>query len=197
MNIRKRLFFLLAVLSASRLGGQPMSIDTNSQYQLYLKVLAFDKTLISRAGHTLVFGVLFARGSRESRRIKDEMLRVIAEGPKEFEGLPIRSVAVALTDQTKLDEDLAREGVDILYISPLDPYDVRSVAPISRARGISTFTGVVEYVFLGMSVSFRMVGRGAKILVNLTASRAEGSDFSSRLLDMVTVVDEPRAGVFP
>ena len=187
----------MALVAVSETGAQPMSVDTRSQYQMYIKVLAFDKALLSRVGDEVVIGILYNGASRESRWIKDEMAREIDAGPKDLEGRAIRSIAVPLGDPKKLAAEILRDGIDILYVCPLDPYSMSPVTGASRAAGVATFTGVVDYVSRGISVGFRISGRGAKILVNLAAAKAEGSDFSSRLLSVVTVMDKTSGGITP
>lgn len=179
---------LMWTSSAASLGSQPIAIDAASQYKLYLKVLSFDRNLKARVGEGLIIGIMYVPGSRESRQARDEIARAVAAGPADFQGIPIRAVTVEYGKEAAIETALAAGSVDVLYVTPLEPYDLAPVRDACRARRISTFTGVPAYVERGLSVSFAMNGRRAEVLINLGNSRAEGSDLSSRLLDMVTVV---------
>ena len=164
-------------------------IDPASQYRLYLKVLTFDRNLKARIGTELSIGILYMGLDRESRQARDDFARAVAAGPAAFEGLPVRTVPIEYGKKGAIEAALAKGSVDALYVTPVGSYDLGPVSAACRARGVSTFSGVPEYLGRGLSVSFEISGRQAKVLVNLGNSRAEGSDFSARLLDMVTVVD--------
>ena len=173
--------------------GRP-GIDASSQYRLYLKVLAFDRNFTARVGDGLIIGVFFAGAVKESRQAMDDFARAVAEGPADFEGLPVRLVPIKYGKAAEIETSLIEGSVDVLYVTPLGPADLSGVSAVCRARKVPTFTGVPEYVERGLSVSFGLSGRKAEVLINLGSSRAEGSDFSARLLDMVTVVDAASCG---
>ncbi len=185
---------LLWVWAIGPLRAQRLGIDAASQYRLYLKMLAFNRAFKPRSGDRLTIGVLYVKASRESRQAGDEFARAVAAGPAAFEGLSIVAVPIEYGKEAAIGEDLAAKSVDALYVTPLHPFDLGPVASACRAARVASFTGVPEYVRGGVSVSFGMRGRRAEILMNLRNSRVEGSDFSARLLDMVTVVDERSAG---
>lgn len=185
----------LGASTAGSLRAQPVGIDAASQYRLYLKMLTFDRAFKPRSGDRLTIGVLFVNASRESRQARDDFAGAVAGGPADFSGLPIVIVPIAYGREGAIGSELAAKSVDALYVTPIDPFDLGPVAAACRAARVASFTGVPEYVRAGLSVSFGMRGRRAEILINLGNSRAEGSDFSARLLDMVTVVDaRPRGG---
>ncbi len=170
-------------------------IDPASQFRLYLKVLTFDRNLKARIGDSLTIGILFAGLARESLQARDDFARAAADGPAEFEGLPVRVVPIKYGKEAQIEAALAEESIDALYVTPIGNYDLAPVSAACRAKGVSTFSGIPEYVGRGLSVSFGSRGRQAEVLINKGNSRAEGSDFSARLLDMVTVVDaQPEEG---
>ncbi len=164
-------------------------IDPASQYRLYLKIMTFDRNLKARIGAEFIIGILYAGLVGESRQARDDFARAVAAGPAEFEGLPVSTVPIEYGKKGEIEAALAKASVDALYVTPVGSYDLGPVSVACRARGVSTFSGIPEYLGRGLSVSFEVSGRQAKVLVNLANSRAEGSDFSARLLDMVTVVD--------
>lgn len=169
-------------------------IDPASQFRLYLKILTFDRNLKARIGAELDIGVLYAGLVQESRQVRDDFARAVATGPADFEGLPIRLIPIQYGKKAEIEAALAAGSVDALYVTPIGSYDLAPVSAACRARSVSTFSGVPEYLERGLSVSFGISGRQARVLVNLENSRAEGSDFSARLLDMVTLVGNPRGG---
>ncbi len=188
---------LLWVSASVPLRAQQPGIDAASQYRLYLKILSFDRAFKSRSGDRLTIGVLYVNASRESRQARDDFAAAVAAGPADFEGLPIVAVPVEYGRAETMRDALTEKFVDALYVTPIDPFDLGPVAAACRAARVATFTGVPGYVRSGLSVSFGMQGRRAEIFVNRRNSKAEGSDFSARLLDMVTVVEERPAGEIP
>lgn len=53
-----------------------------------------------------------------------------------------------------------------------------------------TFTGVPKYVEQGIAVGIGIQDRKPKIHINLSASKAEGAEFSSQLLKLAEIVDQ-------
>ncbi len=180
--------------AALRAQGQQRWIDPASQYRLYLKILTFDRNLRARIGDDLVIGILYAGLVGESRQARDDFARAVAAGPADFQGIPVRTVAIEYGKAADIEAAMAAGAVDALYVTPIDPYDLAPVRAACRDRGVGSFTGVPAYVERGLSVSFRIKGRGAEVLINLGNARAEGSDFSSRLLGMITVVGDAPGG---
>ncbi len=164
-------------------------IEPASQYRLYLKILTFDRNLKARIGNELVIGILYAGLVQESRQARDDFARAVTAGSAEFEGLPVSVVPIQYGKKAEIEAALAKGAVDALYVTPIGSYELAPVSAACRARGVSTFSGIPEYLEHGLSVSFGISGRQTKVLVNLGNSRAEGSDFSARVLDMVTIVD--------
>jgi hypothetical protein len=54
---------------------------------------------------------------------------------------------------------------------------------------MTTFTGVPLYVEQGVALSIGIVRERPQIIVNLAATRAEGSDFTSQLLRLCKVIE--------
>ncbi len=184
---------LLGFLAALPLPAQRMQIDIRSQYLLYLKALTFDRALLPRAGEDLVIGILFEGTSRPSRSAKDAMVEAVSRGPADFEGLPIRCVPIPVGRGTNLHDVFEREGVDVIYVAPMEIFGLGSVVEICREHQIATFTGIPDYLRDGISISFRMGSRKGEIIIDLENSKREGSDFSSQFLNMVTVIERPAA----
>lgn len=76
----------------------------------------------------------------------------------------------------------------VVYVTPLRSVDVAEIARISRSRGLRTVTGVPEYVEEGIAVGIGERKARPLIIINLRGARAEGSDFSSQLLNLARIV---------
>ena len=155
----------------------------NVQYPLFLKILTFDRELTTRAGEELVIGVVYQERVRESWLAKDEFLGAVNASPvKRVHDLSVRAVPIALTDETDLEHDVARLGVDIMYVTPLRAFNVSAITRISRASSVLTLTGVPDYVDSGIAIGIGISGEMPQILVNLPAAKAEGADLHASLL---------------
>ena len=84
---------------------------------------------------------------------------------------------------------LADRGIDVLYVAPLRSVEIRALSRISREGGALTFTGVPEYLRMGLAVSVGSRRGRPEILINADAAAAEGVLFSSELLKIATLVE--------
>lgn len=170
--------------------AQEIPVPVELQYQLFLKILDFDRNLKTRVGEEIVFGIAYQKTFRESADTKDELVKSIQRSSlKEINSLPIRFFLVELKGENDLADALAKEKINILYITPLRAFDIRAFANVCQAKQIMTLTGVPSYMDLGISIGFEVKGQSPEIVINLQSAKAEGMDFSSRLLQLARVIE--------
>lgn len=185
LRVLRVVFCVLVGLGrAATVDAQEMEIPVSIQVPLFLKVLSFDRRHVPHAGRPLVVAVVFQGRNRASLNAKNEVIRIVSSGDAR-DLVEARAIDI---DAEPLDRALARVAADVVYIAPLRALDIADVARVTRAAGVTTFTGVPEYVRLGLAVSVRLQGDRPKLLVNLPASRLEGADFSAELLKLAQVV---------
>ncbi len=153
---------------------------------LFVKVLTFDRQLRASGGDTLVVAVAFQGGNAASIRARDEALRLFAAERDAVEGLTLHAVAVDL-DLGTLAEALQEPGMRALYVPQLRGIDITWVAATARAANVTTLTPVASYVVRGLAVGVRLQRDRPRLLINATAARLEGADFSSELLRLAVV----------
>lgn len=160
------------------------------QYQLLLKILTFDRNLKKRAGNEIVLGIAYESGYQESLKAKDELLKAASElGNQKVGDLPVRFVPIAVKEEGGLAAQLRQEHINILYVAPMRNLDVGVFAAVCQAMGIMSLTGVPSYIERGISFGFDLQGGKLGIIVNLPSAKAEGTDFSSKLLHLVRVLE--------
>ena len=170
--------------------AQEIPVPVDLQYQLFLKILDFDRNLKARVGEEIVFGIAYQKTFRESADTKDELVKAILRSSlKEINSLPIRYVLVELKGENDLADALAKEKINILYVTPLRAFDIKAFANVCQAKQIMTLTGVPSYMDLGISIGFEVKGQSPEIVINLQSAKAEGMDFSSRLLQLARVIE--------
>lgn len=193
--LRARTLALVTALAAGATrpaAAQEMEIPVAIQVPLFLKVLSFDRRHESaraeggNGSFSLAargFGVVFQSGNRASVVAKDEVMHALGQATV---ASGMTAVAIDL-DAQSIEEAIARAGVGVLYVAPLRAADIARIARASRTAGVTTLTGVPEYVRLGLAIGVRLQGERPKLLINLTASRQEGAELSAELLKLAHV----------
>jgi hypothetical protein len=161
-----------------------MSVPIEVQLPLLLKILTFDRTLAASAQDSLVVGVVFQSHYRTSAGVADEVCRILAAGRNPNAARVLRVVTIDLDESGALDATLLREGVQVLYVTPLRAVATSAVAAATRERQVISLTGVIRYVEEGLAVGLDANGERPQIVINLAASKAEGAAFAGQLLKL-------------
>lgn len=179
----------LSVLWSAVSYAQDIAVPISAQHPLLLKILVFDHSFEARFGDELVMGIVYQREYRRSLSVKDILVRTIEESPlRTVKGVPLRQVAIDVSRQPDLAGELARHQVDIIYVAPLRAFDLEQIVRISRDRKVTTLTGIPDYCEAGIAVGIGQRGEKPEIVINLKGARAEGAEFSSRLLRLCKIV---------
>lgn len=170
------------VLLSSVCSAQEMEVPVSLQLPLFLKVASFDRQLGTRAGDTLVLAIAYQSGFRLSANVRQEAAVAVGARPT-VAGLPIKVISIDL-DKDDLGQALRRGHATLLYLTPVRALDVEDVMRVTRSARVTTMTGVVRYVELGLAVGVRLRGDRPRIVVNLAASKLEGAEFGAELLKL-------------
>lgn len=171
-------------------GAQEMVVPMNVQVPLLLKILRFNRTQQFKTADELVIGIVYQGKFRTSLNLKDEFMKEIGNSSSaKYYHKPIRCLPIDLGDAGDLTEAMAGVNVDVLYVTPLRAVAMETIAGVSRAKKIVTLTGVPDYVEAGLAVGTDAKGGKPLIVINVTAAKAEGADFSSQLLKMSKVIE--------
>lgn len=190
----RSLLLLISVLGASSGSLQSQGMDAPAEVQIPLlyKILTFDRKLGDRApGNDIVIAIVFQTGYRGSLVARDQVMDALKQmGDSTISGHPVNWVAVELNDVESLRLALIRHRVDVIYVTPLRGVELDPIKRVARAARMTTFTGVPRYVERGLALGVGIARERPQIIVNLGASRAEGSDFTSQLLRVSKVIEE-------
>jgi hypothetical protein len=179
-------FFLWVAL----LHAQEIEVPINVQYALLHKILAFDRNLKERAGKELVIGIIYQSNFRSSLNFKEELTAVIAQTQTaKLVDVPVRHVTIEWTENLNLSEYGAKNQIDVFYVAPLRAVEIKTITAVSRSRKILTFTGVPAYVDAGVAVGVGAKGDTPRIIINLSAAKAEGAELDSQLLKLAKVIE--------
>ena len=179
-----------SILCTSAAGTEPMSFPPDVQITLLLKILTYDRSFAVKAKSQVMIGVVYVAGDAESVKAKDDILKTLqlfADRP--IKGVPIKAVALEYKDPKSLAETVRSQGINVFYIAPGNANTLTELLRMSHTRGITTATGVPEYVQRGVAIGIgKKADQKPDILINRSSSRQEGSEFDASLLRIANIV---------
>lgn len=182
------LALLLLFLNYGR--AQEMPVPVNLQFQLFVKILSFDKNLEKQTGDSLRLAVVCQSGWRQSDRTARSFLaEAAADESLRIQNLPLAVRRHHLGTIPELRKFLVAEKIDVVYIGPLRAVAVSDITALTRELQVLSLSGVPEYQKHGVSVNLNIKGATPAILINQKSAKHEGADFSSRLLHLVTIIN--------
>jgi hypothetical protein len=107
---------------------------------------------------------------------------------KTVKQLPLNYFLVEYSTGANLESAVKSRKISLLYMAPGTSRAVSEVTRVARALGVTTATGVPDYVRRGVSVGIGVRQDKPEILINLPASRLEGCEFDASLLRIATVI---------
>lgn len=184
------LFILL--IYAGLIFPQSSGIPVNIQFQIFFKILSYDKKLDSRGSDGLKFLIVYQKKFRSSLAVHDDIRKMLDDYKfNDVEKIPL-TFHFADIDEISLAESIAKDKINLVYFCPLRGIDIKEISLITRERDVLSFTDVPGYVGEGISVGLELINQKPRILINLSASKEEHADFSSQLLKISKIVEEER-----
>ena len=191
--LRFRLSHVSALFSVLLMALPPspvdMAVPIEVQHPLFLKILSYDRKLPARVGPEIVVGIVYQSRYRPSVAARDGLARVMeATSVRSVKDIPVRYVSIELSSPEALAKSIKENHLDVLYVCPLRAFEAEAVALQSRRAGITTLTGMPAYVEAGLAIGIDLRDGRPEILVNLPAAKAEGAEFSAKLLKLARIV---------
>jgi hypothetical protein len=191
MRIGRRVAVGVLVWGAleSATGSAAADVPPMQQSLLAFRVLAYDRNLKNRAGEVATIAILFKRGHAESEDMRDKVATAMVEAAKttDISGLAVKIVRITYKDADELERVAGSQRLAAAYVCPGLLGDIHDISRVSRKLSILTVTPTEKYVDAGLGIG--IVKRGARptVLVNLPATRAEGTDLDAALLSLAEV----------
>lgn len=171
-------------VAAARTPVPAASVPAAEQAALLVRVLTADRNFAARGPDGPVIGVLYRRSSAASKSEAEAFAAEIGRLAASRGGAPARAALVDVPGPAALEPAVASSRADVLWVAPGAGLDAGRVAALARAAKVRTAAAVPADVEAGLAVGFEPVSGGTRIVVNLEAARAEGADFSSKLLKL-------------
>jgi len=187
--VRAALALVLAAEMVAPAHAEDVPLSPDLQLPIILKVLVYDRHFESRFGSEFTLGILYEPRDAESLKaaegVSDYMFRMRGKTEKT---LPIRYLLVDYTGPESLERSITNHAIDVLYVAPGNANNLVGITKVSQKKGVTTTTGVPDYVRSGVAVGVGKTQDRAQILINLPCARAEGSEFDASLLRIATVI---------
>jgi YfiR/HmsC-like len=182
-------FAVIGVLSMMGAGdiAQEAQLPVQVQVSLFARIWTFDRNHDSRADDGLVIGVVYQSSVRSSLRTKNVFVSATEALPPRDGS--VRVIEIDYVDPQALEEAVRSHGIDMLYVAPLRAVDVDQIAVLAGRLKVLTCTGVPQYVSQGLAVGLELSDGRPGIVVNREASRQQGADFGSSLLQLARIVE--------
>jgi hypothetical protein len=169
--------------------AQPMPLPAESQVPLLLKILTYDRHFETKAGREVVVGIVYVAGDPESRNAAEEVGQTFYKfAGKTVKKIPVKFVMVEYTSAAEVEKLFKAQNVKVVYVTPGNARNIVDLVRISQANGLTSATGVPEYVKKGIAVGVGMrQDKKPQIHINLKSSKSEGSEFDASLLQIAEV----------
>jgi hypothetical protein len=170
--------------------AEAMPFPADVQIALLLKVLTYDRSFQYKAKSGVTIGVVYVPTDPDSVKAKDEVLKTLARvSDRTIKNLPIKYVALENKDAASLEKAVRANRVNVFYIAPGNAAGLQGLLKMSKTFAITSATGVPEFVDRGVAIGIGIkADKKPDILINLPASRNEGSDFDASLLRIARVL---------
>jgi hypothetical protein len=103
------------------------------------------------------------------------------------QGMPLVSESLVYSNSQALSAAVQERGIDVLYVCPGLQSELPAIIQVSRRRQVLSIGSLPELVERGLALGVFPLEDRPTIVVNLSASRAEGVEFSSDLLRLAKV----------
>jgi hypothetical protein len=193
--LKTRLSFLAVTLLVFMLPSSSearVSVPEKAQIPIFMKILAYDRTLDERAGNQVHIGVIYSdRNDPEFGENLSKVLDALSENlGREIKGLPVVFSVVKLDSPEQLARQLQEREIDIVYLTCGLQEDLPGIVEVTRRLDVLTLASEIVYLKSGAALGLHLIKGRPKIFINLKASRQEGACFSANILKLCTIVGD-------
>jgi len=180
---------LTALLLAAPTRGDEMDVPLDVQLPLLLKVMTYDQNTGQRSPNGFYVAVAYSSAIPLSMKAKDAVMPTISKlRLANIDDKPVSWTFVDLAKSGDLAKLFKTEPVTAVYVTPGLKEQIPEIVKSCQESRVTTITGVSAYVAEGLSVAIGREEGKPKIVVNIAASKAEGSSFSASLLGLARVI---------
>lgn len=189
--LKKKILFssLFVLLATCHVKAQEQPVPIALQYQLFLKVLSFDRNLEKNVSDSLKIGVLFQELNQSSANAKDELISAFHQSKiNSIKKIPVAILPINLTQENAA-SIFEQKTLDVILLTPLRAVDLHTISEQAIQNQIVLLSGVIEYVDETVAISLDLEGNRPIIVINQKNAKAMGMDLSSQILKLAKVIE--------
>ncbi len=164
-------------------------VPVSLQMELLLKVAAYDKNLLARAGERVRLTVLIKKDEADSGRAAAQALKALSQAD-DVVGLPIEARSWIYTDGPALARLTSETSLSIVYITPgFEQAELESIARALSGLSVLSVGALAKYTSQGAVLGFDLAGGKPKLLVHLGQAKKQRVELSSSVLKLMRVIE--------
>ena len=155
------------------------------------KIISYDQSLASRVrdDNTIHIAVLSGAKNLKPDKRTDELYHTLNSiGSKLVPGHKVTAHRIAYTNAAFVQKSIAAQYISIIYVGAGLENNLDEIIRMSRAQKILTATSGLQPVEKGISVGIYLEDSKPRMVINVHASKQEGSIFPSSLLRLSRVI---------
>jgi hypothetical protein len=169
--------------------GADANIPPTLQAAILAKMLAYDRSLKTRAGASIDVGVVFKESDKLSAEAGAAMVKAFeAMGAHIIQGLPMRVTRHPYKDTDHFAQWLKGGGVDLVYVVGGLGKEREAIHAASVEAKAVTVGADRSQVEAGLAVAVVLKGATPRILVNIASAQAVGMSLDPKLLELSDVI---------
>ena len=180
---------LASLLFATRRGAaEDVAVPVSLQAELMVKVAAYDKNFVARAGSRAKVLVVRKGGNADSTRVAKQMLNALS-AVDTIAGLPHDDVEMLWTGATALAAVIKKQRAAMVYFAAGFGDDVEAIDKALEGSDVLTVSSMPSYVPKGIVLGFDLVGGKAKLLCHLGQAKKQKVAFKAEALKLMKVYE--------
>jgi hypothetical protein len=184
----RRLLLPLLLLLPATLAAQSMTLDAERQVLLLMKILTYDRQFEKKSGDAVVVGIIYMGSIPESHTALESVAQSFLKSKgKVVKKLPLKYEVIEFTTVAEVEKAIKAKKVNVLYITPGLEKQLPDLIKLAQTNQLTSTTGVTAYVDKGIAVGVGFERNKPQIVINLPASKSEGSEFDASLLQIAEI----------
>ena len=190
-NLMRMLGVLLILSSCVFLYGQSGAIPGAKLADILFKVMSYDRTVLGREDAQLRVGIVYLESNAASmsgfEQIMDSLFELVKAG-RTVGGKKVTCSGISYASESGLADMVRMLKVTVLFITPGNDGNLAAISRVAKSAGVLTFSGVPEYISKGIAAGVEIVDGNPKVVVDMTAAKAQGANFKAELLSVARVI---------
>ena len=180
----------LLALPAARAAEPDVPFDI--QVKLLCAALTYEQTIQKDTKAPLTIGILYFPGVSHSQDQAEQISKAFsAFKGKTISGRSLNTMMIAFAGNDALTKKLSGHTIQVLYIADGTTEACRDITRLTQSLKVLSLTSDVALVTeCQVALAVGLEDNKPRIYLNLPAAQAEGADFSSKLLRVVTIIGE-------